>query len=146
MKAISVKTSPVPSGAYSQAVVANGLVFVAGVGPYDAETRAIVGTTIEEQTIKTIENIRAILIGAGCDLRDIVNSTVYFADLHRDWAAFDATYRFSDPQALSGQGDNWCRAEKHPCGDRRQWRSSPTELKRNVLSPLSFRCLALRQG
>jgi 2-iminobutanoate/2-iminopropanoate deaminase len=92
LKAINVKTSPVPSGAYSQAVVANGLVFVAGVGPYDAETRAIVGKTIEEQTIKTIENIRAILIGAGCDLRDIVNSTVYLADLHRDWAVFDAAY------------------------------------------------------
>jgi 2-iminobutanoate/2-iminopropanoate deaminase len=92
LNAINVKTSPVPSGAYSQAVAANGLVFVAGVGPYDASTRAIVGSTIEEQTIKTIENIRAILIGAGCDLGDIVNSTVYLADLHRDWAAFDATY------------------------------------------------------
>ena len=51
------------------------------------------GTTIEEQTVKTIENIRAILVGAGCDLGDIVNSTVYLAELDRDWAAFDATYR-----------------------------------------------------
>lgn len=93
MKQISVKTSPVPSGAYSQAVVAKGLVFVAGVGPYDAVTRAVVGTTVEEQTVKTVENIRAILVEAGCDLGDIVNSTVYLADLHRDWAAFDATYR-----------------------------------------------------
>lgn len=93
METINVKTSPVPSGAYSQAAVARGLVFVAGVGPYDARTRAIAGTTIEEQTIKTLKNIRAILVEAGCDLGDIVNSTVYLADLHRDWAAFDATYR-----------------------------------------------------
>jgi 2-iminobutanoate/2-iminopropanoate deaminase len=93
LKAIDVKTSPRPSGAYSQAIIANGLVFVAGVGPYDAKTRAIVGTTIEEQTIKTMDNIRAILVDAGCDLSDIVNSTVYLADLHRDWAAFDAAYR-----------------------------------------------------
>ncbi len=56
-------------------------------------TRTVVGTTIEEQTIKTMENIRAILAEAGCDFSDIVNSTVYLADLHRDWAAFDATYR-----------------------------------------------------
>ena len=67
--------------------------FVAGVGPYDPSTRAIVGTTIEEQTVQTIENIRAILVGAGCGLGDIVNSTVYLAELDRDWAAFDATYR-----------------------------------------------------
>jgi 2-iminobutanoate/2-iminopropanoate deaminase len=93
LETINVKTSPVPSGAYSQATVAKGLVFVAGVGPYDAGTRAVVGTTIEEQTMKTVENIRAILLEAGCDLGDIVNSTVYLADLHRDWAAFDATYR-----------------------------------------------------
>jgi 2-iminobutanoate/2-iminopropanoate deaminase len=93
LKPISVKTSPVPSGAYSQAVVANGLVFVAGIGPYDAATRAVVGNTIEEQTTKTVENIRAILLEAGCDLCDIVNSTVYLANLHRDWAAFDATYQ-----------------------------------------------------
>ena len=89
-----MNTSPVPSGAYSQAAVTNGLVFVAGVGPYDPSTRAIVGTTIEEQTVQTIENIRAILVGAGCGLGDIVNSTVYLAELDRDWAAFDATYRF----------------------------------------------------
>ena len=93
MKAIHVKTSPVPSGAYSQAIVANGLVFVAGVGPYDTGTRAVVGTTIEEQTIKTMRNIRTILGEAGCDFSDIVNSTVYLADLHRDWAGFDAAYR-----------------------------------------------------
>jgi 2-iminobutanoate/2-iminopropanoate deaminase len=93
LEAIKVKTSPVPSGAYSQAIVANGLVFVAGVGPYDPQTRAIVGTTVEDQTAKTLENIRAILVEAGCDLGDIVNSTVYLADLQRDWAAFDATYR-----------------------------------------------------
>ena len=92
LKVIDVKTSPVPSGAYSQAIVANGLVFVAGVGPYDANARAIVGTTIEEQTVKTMDNIRAILVEAGCDLGDILNSTVYLADLHRDWAAFDAAY------------------------------------------------------
>ena len=93
MKAISVTTSPVPSGAYSQAMVVNGLVFVAGIGPYDPVTRTVVGTTIEEQTVRTLENIRAVLAAAGCDLSDVVNSTVYLAELDRDWQAFDETYR-----------------------------------------------------
>jgi enamine deaminase RidA (YjgF/YER057c/UK114 family) len=67
--------------------------FVAGVGPYDPTTRAIVGTTVEEQTVQTMENIRGTLLAAGCDFSSIVSSTVYLADLNRDWTAFDATYR-----------------------------------------------------
>jgi len=93
LKQISVTTSPVASGAYSQAIAANGFVFVAGVGPYDPTTRAIVGTTIEEQTVQTVANIEAILVGAGSGLDKIVNTTVWLADLNHDWVAFDATYR-----------------------------------------------------
>jgi 2-iminobutanoate/2-iminopropanoate deaminase len=92
-QAITVEGSPRASGAYSQGIVANGLLFVAGVGPYDPTTRVIVGETVEEQTIQTMENIRATLLAAGCDFGDIVNSTVYLAELNRDWPAFDATYR-----------------------------------------------------
>jgi 2-iminobutanoate/2-iminopropanoate deaminase len=40
-----------------------------------------------------MKNIRATLLAAGCDFVDIVNSTVYLAELNRDWTAFDATYR-----------------------------------------------------
>lgn len=90
---ITVEGSPKPSGAYSQGIVANGFLFVAGVGPYDPTTRAIVGETVEEQTVQTMENIRGTLLAAGCDFHDIVNSTVYLAELNRDWTAFDATYR-----------------------------------------------------
>ncbi|MCU1488644.1 MAG: hypothetical protein JWM85_49 [Acidimicrobiaceae bacterium] len=93
LEEISVTTSPAPSGGYSQAIRANGFLFLAGVGPYDPKTRVIEGTTIEEQTILTMENIRTTLNAAGSDLSDIVNATVYLAELQRDWAAFDATYR-----------------------------------------------------
>ncbi|MCU1495013.1 MAG: reactive intermediate/imine deaminase [Acidimicrobiaceae bacterium] len=92
LQEIKAATSPVPSGAYSQAIVANGLLFVAGVGPYDPATRVVIGSTIEDQTIQTVENLRAILLAAHCDLGDVVNSTVYLAELQRDWAGFDATY------------------------------------------------------
>ena len=96
---ISVTSSPVPSGAYSQAIVANGVLFAAGVGPYDPVTRAVVGATVEEQTAQVMENIREILRGAGLDLENVVSSTVYLADLQRDWPAFDKTYGnfFSKP-------------------------------------------------
>jgi 2-iminobutanoate/2-iminopropanoate deaminase len=93
LEEVSVTTSPAASGAYSQAIVANGFVFVAGVGPYDPTTRAVVGSTIEEQTAQTVANIEAILVAAGSGLDNIVNSTVWLAELNRDWAAFDAKYR-----------------------------------------------------
>lgn len=91
-QSIEATNSPVPSGSYSQARISNGFLFLAGVGPYDPTTREIMGSTVEEQTVRVVENIRAVLRAANCDLGDVVNSTVFLADLGRDWAAFDATY------------------------------------------------------
>lgn len=90
--AIKVTDAPVASGNYSQAISARGLVFVAGNGPYDPETRKVVGQTIEEQTDRTMRNIEAILRGAGLDWSHVVNATVYLEHLLRDWAGFDRIY------------------------------------------------------
>jgi reactive intermediate/imine deaminase len=89
---ITVGTAPVASGNYSQAVRAGSLIFVAGNGPYDPETRKVVGATIEEQTDRTMRNIEAILQGAGLDWPHVVNTTAYLEHLHRDWAGFDQVY------------------------------------------------------
>src|ERR1700761_7467327 len=90
--AIAVNDAPVASGNYSQAIRAGGLVFVAGNGPYDPQTRAVVGETIEEQTDQTMRNIEAILHGAGLDWSHVVNTTAYLEHLNRDWAGFDRVY------------------------------------------------------
>jgi 4-hydroxy-4-methyl-2-oxoglutarate aldolase len=89
---ISTTASPVPSGSYSQARFADGLVFLAGVGPYDPVTRAIVGQDVQEQTDRTMANIEAILVAAGLGFGDVVSSTVFLADLAGDWASFDRAY------------------------------------------------------
>jgi 2-iminobutanoate/2-iminopropanoate deaminase len=96
---VQAEGSPAPSGTYSQAVAAGGLLFLAGVGPHDPVTRDVVGDGIEEQTVQAVNNIRAVLLAAGCDLDHIVNTTAYLADLERDWSAFDAVYGsfFSPP-------------------------------------------------
>lgn len=90
--AIAVNDAPVASGNYSQAIAAGSLVFVAGNGPYDPRTREVVGTTIEEQTDRTMRNIEAILHGAGLDWSHVVNTTAYLEHLQRDWAGFDRIY------------------------------------------------------
>jgi len=91
-QAISVTDAPVASGNYSQAIAVGGLLFVAGNGPYDPETREVVGATIEEQTERTMHNIAAILRGAGLDWSHVVNTTAYLEHLQRDWAGFDRVY------------------------------------------------------
>lgn len=91
-RAVTVNDAPVASGHYSQAIQAGALVFVAGNGPYDPETRQVVGETIEEQTDRTMRNIEAILHGAGLDWSHVVSTTAYLEQLHRDWTGFDRVY------------------------------------------------------
>jgi 2-iminobutanoate/2-iminopropanoate deaminase len=92
LREINVAGSPSPSGRYSQAIAANGLLFVAGIGPYDPDTREIVGVGVEEQTVQVLRNVAVVLQAAGSDLGDVVNCTAFLADVERDWAAFDSTY------------------------------------------------------
>ena len=69
-----------PPPTYSQAVKAAGLIFVSGTAPTDAETGAIKGTTVQEQTRQCLINIGAILEAAGSSMDKIVSATVVLAD------------------------------------------------------------------
>lgn len=89
---VQVSGSPQPSGSYSQATIANGLLYLSGIGPYDPVTRAIVGSTIEQQTAQVIKNIRVVLQAVGLGLGHVITATAYLADLERDWLGFDTTY------------------------------------------------------
>jgi 2-iminobutanoate/2-iminopropanoate deaminase len=74
-----ISTANAPTGnaggkfVFSQAVVAAGLVFVSGQGPFDPETGAIVGDTIQEQTRQAMRNVEAILEAAGSSTDRIVS-------------------------------------------------------------------------
>jgi 2-iminobutanoate/2-iminopropanoate deaminase len=80
-KIISTPNAPVPIAPYSQAVEVNGLVFVAGQIGLDPSTRQLVSGGIEAETLRTLDNIRAILVAAGLNMNDIVNTTIYLKDL-----------------------------------------------------------------
>ena len=64
---------------YSQAVVAGGLVFVSGQGPFDPATGSIVGSTIQEQTRQVLHNCDAILRAAGSSISRLPCPTTRFS-------------------------------------------------------------------
>lgn len=98
MRAVRTDAAPEPLGAYSQAIVDRGTVYVAGQGPADPETREVVVESIEDQTHQTMENIGAILEAAGTSLDGIVQTTMYLRDME-DFDAANGAYEeyVSDP-------------------------------------------------
>ncbi|MGO9178480.1 MAG: RidA family protein [Candidatus Limnocylindrales bacterium] len=100
-----VRTDQAPTNPhYAQAVQAAGLIFVAGQGPFDPVSGAIVGTTIQEQTRQCLTNIQAILDAAGSSLDKTVSMTFIlgdpadFAGLNEEWRRWFPT----DPPARQG--------------------------------------------
>jgi len=88
-----------PPGPYSQAIRAGDWVFLSGQGPLDPATKQIVGTTIQEQTRRTLDNLKAIVEAAGATMDDTVKSTVHLLDI-ADFDAFNDVYvtYFGDPK------------------------------------------------
>lgn len=90
--------------AYSQAVVAAGLVFVSGTFPADPATGKLVGATVQEQTAQCLRNISAILEAAGTSLDNAVSATVVlaeesdFAGMNEEWLKWFP----ADPPARQG--------------------------------------------
>ena len=70
------------TGAYSDAILVDGFLFVSGQASVDFETSKFKLGTIEEETIQTLENIKAILEAAGGSMEHIVKCTVHLADIN----------------------------------------------------------------
>ncbi|MFU8868948.1 Rid family hydrolase [Natronococcus sp.] len=68
MDAINTADAPESIGPFSQAIVDDGTVHVSGQGPVDPDTGEVEVDTIEDQTVRTLENVDAILEEAGTSL------------------------------------------------------------------------------
>lgn len=90
MEYISTPNAPVPGGHYSQAIVHNGLVFVAGQLPIRPGGEKCLGS-IEEQTEVVLANLKAILEAAGSSLEKVLKTTVYVADISL-WGRVNTVY------------------------------------------------------
>ena len=90
-KIISSPDAPKAIGPYSQAVEANGMLFISGQIPLIPATGNIVEGGITEQTEQVMKNIGAILKAAGYEFSDVVKSTCLLSDMD-NFAAMNAVY------------------------------------------------------
>lgn len=89
-----IKTSAAPQaiGPFSQAIEANGMLFVSGQIAMDPATGELRAGSIEEQTRLVLVNLKAIVETAGSSVTDIIKCTVYLKDLS-DYSGMNDVYR-----------------------------------------------------
>lgn len=81
MKVIQSDNAPAAIGPYSQAIEANGFVFVSGQIAIDPKSGSIVPGGIAPETTQVLANLEAVLAAAGCTLADVVKTTIYLTSL-----------------------------------------------------------------
>lgn len=91
IEVIQSDKSAAPIGPYSQAIKANGFIFVAGEKGLDVKTGKIVPGGIAAETRQTLENIKGILEAAGSSMDKVVQSFVFMTDLS-EFQAMNAVY------------------------------------------------------
>ncbi len=91
MKKIATDKAPGAIGPYSQAVVANGMVYTSGQIALDPATGAVVEGDIAAQATRVCENLGAVLEAAGSSFEMAVKTTCFLADM-ADFAAFNEVY------------------------------------------------------
>jgi 2-iminobutanoate/2-iminopropanoate deaminase len=90
-KPVQSDAAPKALGPYSQAIVANGMVYCAGQIPIDPHTGHLVAGGIGEQTHQVLNNLRAVLKAAGSDLDRAVKTTVFLKSMD-SFAAMNQVY------------------------------------------------------
>ena len=80
-KVINTNNAPAPIGPYSQAVAANGFLFVSGQIPSNPVTGEIVSGDIKAEANQVMENIKAILTEAGLDFSNVVKTSIFLTDM-----------------------------------------------------------------
>jgi 2-iminobutanoate/2-iminopropanoate deaminase len=89
--AISTEKAPAAIGPYSQAIKIGDLIYTSGQVALDPASGQLVEGGIREQTVRVLENLKAVLAEAGSDLRQVVKTTVFLKNMG-DFAAMNEIY------------------------------------------------------
>ena len=88
---IATNNAPQAIGPYSQAIKANGFVFVSGQVSIDPATQQVIEGDVTAQTDRVLRNLSGILQAAGTGLDNVVRATVFLKSMG-DFAAMNAVY------------------------------------------------------
>ena len=91
MNPIRTENAPAAIGPYSQGMVVNNMLFASGQIALDPASGEMVGTTIQEQTARVMQNVKGLLEAAGTDFDHVVKTTCFLADIN-DFVAFNEVY------------------------------------------------------
>ena len=94
---IATDRGPKAIGPYSQAIRANGFLFVSGQIPIDPATQQLIAGGIQDQAVRVMENLKGILEAAGSSLDRVVRATVFLVDMN-EFAAVNEVYARYFPQ------------------------------------------------
>jgi 2-iminobutanoate/2-iminopropanoate deaminase len=91
IETLNARDLPKPGGHYSHICTYNGITFIAGQLPIDADGRAKADKPFTEQTRQVLDNIDACLREAGLSRRSILQVRVFITDMNK-WGEFDGVY------------------------------------------------------
>jgi 2-iminobutanoate/2-iminopropanoate deaminase len=91
MNIISTNNAPAAIGPYSQAIEANGTLYISGQIPLDPKTMEFVSEDVATQTDQCLKNLQAILTEAGYTIENVVKCGIFLADMN-DFATVNEVY------------------------------------------------------
>jgi 2-iminobutanoate/2-iminopropanoate deaminase len=91
IESVATDRGPKAIGPYSQAIRANGFVFLSGQIPLDPSTQQVVEGDAAAQTQRVLENLKGVVEAAGSSMQRVVKTTVFLADMN-DFAAMNDVY------------------------------------------------------
>jgi 2-iminobutanoate/2-iminopropanoate deaminase len=98
--AVSTKSAPAAIGPYSQAIRVGDTLYASGQVGLDPATGQLVPGGVEEQTVRVLENVKAVLAETGLDFGAVVKTTVFLKNMS-DFAAMNAIYeRYFAPEGV----------------------------------------------
>ncbi|MFN0274517.1 MAG: RidA family protein [Chitinophagales bacterium] len=90
-KVIFTEHAPKPIGPYSQAIEANGFVYVSGQIAIDPVTNHMINGDVKAEAEQVMNNLKAIIEAAGCEMGDVVKCTIFLRDM-KDFAPVNQVY------------------------------------------------------
>ncbi len=90
-KIINTSKAPAPIGPYNQAVLSGNTLYTSGQIALDPTTGALVDSSIEVETKQVMENMKAVLTGAGMTFENVVKSSIFISNMN-DFSKINAVY------------------------------------------------------